>query len=499
MKKKFDIVIIGSGLGGLLCGAILSQKGYSVCILEKHYQIGGNLQTFKRKGKEFDTGMHYFGCMEKGQVLHKIFSYLGIADQMQLKRMDMDGFDHMRIGDKEFKYAQGFDAFQRTLENDFPDDTKAIQTYVRKLKAIWDANNLLNLKEVSTDDLSRFDIYSEKIWDFVEGLTDNKELKAVLTANNGLYAGNPDKTPLYVHAVINNFFIRSAWRLDGGGSNFAKLLKDRIESNGGQVITRKEVTGFEYEGKKITTILTKDGDRFTGERIISNIHPAETVDLVEDGKLRRAFKERIKSLENSIAPFTLYIIFKPESFRYFNHNIYYHDTMDVWGTKACDNNSKPSGGMMYTTEDKEHPGYAETMTAITYMKYDEVREWENTQIGKRGDTYENFKKGKAEQFINMLSKTFPDIRQHIDSYFTSSPLTYRDYTGTVEGSMYGIVKDANDPLKTFVSNSTRIPNLYLTGQNIIIHGMLGTTMSALLTCAYFTNINELIKEIREVY
>ena len=77
---KYDVVIIGSGLGGLVCGYILSKFGYKVCILEQHTQIGGCLQTFRRSGVTFDTGMHYIGSLDPGQVLHTYFSYLGLLD-----------------------------------------------------------------------------------------------------------------------------------------------------------------------------------------------------------------------------------------------------------------------------------------------------------------------------------------------------------------------------------------------------------------------------------
>ena len=81
-KEKFEVVIIGSGLGGLLCGYILSKNGYKVAILEKNPQIGGCLQTFKRKGVKFDTGMHYVGSLEEGQMLNKFWKYLNLFDHI---------------------------------------------------------------------------------------------------------------------------------------------------------------------------------------------------------------------------------------------------------------------------------------------------------------------------------------------------------------------------------------------------------------------------------
>ena len=76
MKKS--VVIIGGGLGGLFTGAILAKEGLQVTVLEKNSTAGGGLQTFKRFGCEFDTGMHVVCGMQKGGNIRKICKYLGI-------------------------------------------------------------------------------------------------------------------------------------------------------------------------------------------------------------------------------------------------------------------------------------------------------------------------------------------------------------------------------------------------------------------------------------
>ena len=82
MKKK--VVIIGGGLGGLFTGAILSKEGLHVTVLEKNTTIGGGLQSFKRFGETFDTGMHVIGGMQAGGNIRKICNYLGILDQVMM-------------------------------------------------------------------------------------------------------------------------------------------------------------------------------------------------------------------------------------------------------------------------------------------------------------------------------------------------------------------------------------------------------------------------------
>lgn len=79
-SKKYDVVIVGSGLGGLVSAIILAKEGKKVCVLEKNQQFGGNLQTFARDKQIFDTGIHYIGALDKGQNLYKYFSYIGIME-----------------------------------------------------------------------------------------------------------------------------------------------------------------------------------------------------------------------------------------------------------------------------------------------------------------------------------------------------------------------------------------------------------------------------------
>ena len=92
MEEAKSIVIIGSGMGGLVCGAILAQEGYKVTVLEMNKQIGGNLQTYVRDRHIFDSGVHYVGGLEKGQNLYKIFKFLGIMDKMKLEKLDEAAF-----------------------------------------------------------------------------------------------------------------------------------------------------------------------------------------------------------------------------------------------------------------------------------------------------------------------------------------------------------------------------------------------------------------------
>ncbi|HNR86106.1 MAG TPA: all-trans-retinol 13,14-reductase, partial [Taishania sp.] len=85
----------------------------------------------------------------------------------------------------------------------------------------------------------------------------------------------------------------------------------------------------------------------------------------------------------------------------------------------------------------------------------------------------------------------------IEEVHSSTPLTFRDYLGNLEGEMYGIEKDFNNPIKTIINPKTKIDNLYLTGQNIVFHGILGATIGAFVTSFNFVDANKIINSIKE--
>jgi all-trans-retinol 13,14-reductase len=141
--------------------------------------------------------------------------------------------------------------------------------------------------------------------------------------------------------------------------------------------------------------------------------------------------------------------------------------------------------------------YTDAIIVNTIMRWEEVAPWTNTTVENRGDDYKAFKQRKAELVMKDLEKDFPGINQAVKFIYTSSPLTYRDYTGTWEGSVYGIQKDYNSPLKTLVLPRTNLKNLLLTGQNVNVHGVVGVTIGSFLTCSELLGKKYLMKKMYE--
>ncbi len=497
MTKKFDIIIIGSGIGGLETAYILSRKGYKVCLLEKNKQLGGTLQGFDFQGCRFETGMHYLGSLDEGQSLHKIFKYLNILDKLPLRRMDEKAFDVFNIEGVEYNYAMGYEPFEHQLCQYFPEEKSAIKTYIKSIQAVVESNDVYQLKQPVQSSIFNNKYIGLSADKHIKSITHNHKLRQLLSAQNFIYGGEQESAPFYVHALINNYFIQSAYRVDGGSHQIASLLVQNIRDNGGSIHTQKRVLSFiEKDGKLIGT-KTADGDEFYGDTFISNVHPSQTFDLLDKNLLRKSYYNRIKSIKNTISSFSLHLKMAEGSFPFRNHNYQYFKGNGVWKASTYNEAKWPDFYFLTTPPGMNNRDHATSVSVLTYMKYDEVAHWGDHAVSNRHQEYKEWKEKKANQLIDLICEKFPEVRSNILAYDASSPLTLSDYIGSGDGSMYGSLRDFRDPMRSYVQPKTKIPNLFFTGQNINLHGMLGVSLSTLLTCGEFVGLNQLIKEINE--
>ncbi len=490
-ERKYDVIIAGSGLGGLLCGYILAKEGLHVCILEKNSKAGGCLQTFKCKGVVFDTGVHYFGGMDPGQTLYRYWNYFGLMESLELERLNSDGFDIISINGHDYPMAMGFDHFVERLLPHFPYEKENLEKYSRLLKEISATFPLYNL-DLPKD--HKEDHYrSQSAFDFFSAFSVSGKLGSVLAGNNLLYAGNRECTPLHLPALINHSFISSAWRIVGGSDQITEKLMEGILSNGGEIHLDEEVTEINLHDHEFE-VMTRPGRCFSSKKFISGIHPARTLKMMEPTLFRKTFFRRITNLKNTVSSFAIYIVLKDRSFPYLDHNYYYHATDDVWNGSRVE--GWPSGYMLHTPAPVSAEGYGRSMIILAAMPFEKVKKWEHTQHGNRSREYLEFKDHCTESLLELAEQRFHGLRSAIQHMEASTPLTWRDYTGMPEGSMYGIERDFRDPLVTTLSSATKIPGFYFTGQNINLHGVIGVTIGAVLTCGEILGLEYLLDKVR---
>ena len=490
---KYDVIIVGAGLGGLECGYILSRHGRKVCVLERTSQIGGCLQTFRRMGCTFDTGFHYVGALDEGQNLNRLFKYFGLMD-LPWKRMDADGFDEVVIGGERFMFVNGREAFVDSMARRFPDQRRNLDEYMTLLKGLGD--NLFNsFLPRRSEDFYGMSMFANSAYDYMSRTITDPLLLDVLSGTSLKMELHAEKLPLYVFGQINNSFIESAYRLRGGGMQIAAALRRGIESNGGVVMTGAEVTGAVETDGRLTAVRINGGEeQIEADSFISNAHPAATMAWLDGCKsIRNIYRKRICALPNTFGMFTVNIKLKPNTIKYLNRNIYAYRHADLWHQSHASTDSL----LISFPPPAADSDYADTVDLLTPMAWDDVAEWFGTKIAHRGGGYEDLKERKAAECLEMAEEHVPGLRAAVDRYFTSTPLTYHDYTLTQNGSSYGIQKDCNNLMYTMLTPKTPVSNLYLTGQNLNLHGILGVSMTSFFTCSELIGMDALLKDFND--
>ncbi|MGN1233982.1 MAG: phytoene desaturase family protein [Candidatus Cryptobacteroides sp.] len=491
------VAIIGSGLGGLECACILARKGFKVIVLEKENVPGGALQTFSRRDNAgrthtFDTGFHYVGSLGEGEPLNRLFSYFGLMD-LPWEPLDEDFSAEVVRNGRHFALPSGYEAYGEYLSGAFPQCREGIRKYVEMLKDVGD--NIFNAFRPESGMNPLFGISAA---DYLRETLRDQEL---VTLVSGASAFNMDLRPeslsLYVFAQINSSFIRSSWRLGRiggqmeGGAAVAGTLISSLEREGGELVTGAEVTAIRTDGigRAISLDVRKGNDNFElpVDYVISDLHPALTVGMVDECKaLRRIYRSRMTGLGNTRGMFTVNVALKPGTIPYLNRNVFASvPGCDPW---------RPSGRggdivMVHFNAGDVSEGYACSLDILTPM------DWGEVALISRGEAYRDMKRQCAERCIELASRVLPGLEDAVDKYWTGTPLTWRDYTGTVNGAAFGAFKDCRNPLATVLSPRTPLENLFLTGQSLNLHGILGVSMTSVLTCSAMPGLGDLSSEI----
>lgn len=465
---KYDVIVIGSGLGGLVCARQLAKQGRSVLVLERQAQLGGCLQSYRRGDFEFDTGLHYVGGLAEGQPLHEAFEQLGLM-RLPWVRLDADGFDRITIGRQTFPMCEGFDRFASTLGEYFPQEKSALRQYVGMLRQLPPMEEAVEVNA----------------YDWLSSLFRDPLLVNVLSATAMKMELRRESLPLFNFAHSMSSYIQSSWRLKGGGNKIVESLVNDIRSFGGEVVCRAEVKELVEKDGSIVAAKCPNGKTYEGSVFISDVHPQLTFGWLKDSNMvKNIFRRRIQALENTFGIFTASLVLKPNTLPYFNHNKYVFRKANVW---TFHENLGSVDGVMVSCRVPKDDDYARQIDLLTPMPWVLCKHWEHTVIGRRGEIYELQKERLADDCIRLAERVIPGLRDMVEKRYTSTPLTWRDYTLSPCGSAFGVRKDCRQPLLTMLSPKTPVPNLFLTGQSLVLHGLEGVTMTAFKTLETIKN------------
>lgn len=237
-------------------------------------------------------------------------------------------------------------------------------------------------------------------------------------------------------------------RFVGDTHYIIRRLKTIIESNGGKILTKKKVDYIEVDSGLVKSVHVGD-EIYVADAYVVSVHPKHILDMVSEPVFRKGTQNRILQTEETHGMFGVCVVFKERSFPFLKA-IHFVMPDDIY---------------IYTHAFEQNQQWAKTMEIACAMDFKEVEQWKE----HRDEDYYRWKESKAEGLLCKVEQVWPNFRECIDSYFTASPLTYRDELGNPEGSMYGL----SDALMT---NRTKCENMFLTGQNCYHHG-LGNLMA----------------------
>ena len=219
------------------------------------------------------------------------------------------------------------------------------------------------------------------------------------------------------------------------------------------------------------------------------------LELLDTKLIRPAFRSRISAIPQTAAGFAVYVKFRVNTVPYMNTNYYGYAGESPWNCEHYTSADWPKGFLYMHMCHQDKAIWAESGVILSYMNMEDVSKWAGTAIGRRGEDYEEFKRVHAECLLAEVEKHHPGFLAGVESYYTSTPLTYQDYTGTEGGSMYGVAKDINLGAAGRVPYRTKVPNLLLAGQNVNSHGMLGVVVGTIVTCSELVPSEQIYRQI----
>ena len=516
LEEKYDTIIIGSGMGSLTSAAILAKEGNKVLVLERHYTAGGFTHIFKRKGFEWDVGIHYIGEVQKDtSVIKKLFDY--ISDS-QINWEDMgDVYDKIVIGDKEYNFVKGVQNFKDKMLEYFPDEKKAIYNYVNLVFAAIKTSQKFYMDKALHPLISKFFgskmrkpfyKFSDKTtYEVLSSLTKNEELIKVLCGQYGDYGLPPKESSFVMHAAVARHYFTGGSFPIGGSSVIANSIDKVIEKAGGTILISAEVKEIIIKKNKAVGVKMKDGKAFFAKKIISGTGIMTTYNKLIPAKIEEKFefKNQLQKVKRSVSHACLYIGLdgSPEELNLPKTNYWiYPDKIDH--TTAVNNYLKDLDAdfpVVYisfpSAKDPDwsnrYPGKS-TIDIITLLPYDGFENWDGTRWMKRGEAYDQLKEKIAKRLLDVLYKHIPQAKGKIEHYELSTPLTTKHFINYDKGEIYGLDHTPKRFRQRFLKPRTRIKNLYLTGQDVVTAGVAAALFSGVITTSAITRKN-IIKKV----
>jgi len=454
---KYDVIIIGGGLGGLTAGAKLAREGKKVLLLEQHDRPGGYATTFKRGDFTLEVGLHEMDGPSPGDMKTRIFKDLGVSDQVEF--IKVPEFYRFVNGRVDITVPHDPVLAAERLSALFPQETEGITAFFNQL-----------LKPVKRS--AGVEYQDRSVGDFLDSIIHNEDLKLILLGNLGYFHDDPYSLSLAYYSVAQgSYFAGGGSFIKGGSQKLSDYLAGYIRDHGGEVMLNHLVTGINTDGGRVTGVSyqrrkTKDLRLKTGEErlktdwadevIVNAAMPAVAELLPEE--FGSELNNQLVHQETGASLLTIYFGFnKPlKELGYHTYSTFIFDKTIQSQKDILKNNSDDFAfrSFAFTNYSQVDSTLAPTGKGVgTICCIDYLEDWENLDR----KAYLAKKKMVISVFIERLEKLIPGVREIIEYCEVGTPATLKRYTLNPGGAVYGF---AQTPAKEAIDFSKLPDNLH---------------------------------------
>jgi phytoene dehydrogenase-like protein len=492
---NYDAIIIGAGMGGLVCGNLLAYKGYKVLIVEKNHDPGGYCTHFTRKGYTFDAAVHFFNGCEPGGMVFEILKKFNAEDCVEFIKLDEIFHWVNPKYQTDFHAPTSLQEYVDRLADLFPNDAENIRKFYKKYTKVakfmlaWiKAEGLTKKIFLVLGNLLTFVLFlrcfKKTVADIIAPYvkSSNTALYEIMTALSVFFSLAPEKLSALTFLVGTLcLFIEGAYYPRGGTGNFSRALADIFVKRGGTLMLQTEATRVIFSDKKVTGIVVKDKrgqkKKLSTRVLVSNSDVTTLVtDLCPTSTFPASYLQKINSRNPATSAVMVYVGLNLDLKKY-NITEYEYWAASWGGDNSPElieyaintaDYSKLYGGPLSITSNIDPtccPPGKSVFTTIYYAISEPFKKVLD-EGERRGDQYKALKAKIAEQFISQISHalSIPDLAEHIEVIEVATPITMKRYTQCRDGSCVGWEVTPEQMMAGQVSQKTPVPNLFLCGQ-----------------------------------
>ncbi len=493
MSEKYDVVIVGAGLGGLSCGAYLSHNGLRTLIVDKNPFLGGYCSVFKRGEFTFHAGPEgIIGLGEEGFLTHRLRE---LRVEKDIEFIRIDPLDRTYFCGMEIVASTNMEEYVKSLQKHFPKEKNSIQEYFAMMTKIAEEVTRPKFKPPKgLLDTIKFALqypatakYGRKTFkSILDKLFQDQRLKFLM----GFYPRNwlgvpPAKLMAPWAAVIAaSAYTEGLFYPKGGMQELSGVIADRFKKNGGKLELTRPVSKILIEEDCAVGIQLEDGETLGGKYVVSNADVKQTfLKLVGEQHLRNGFAKYIRQLKQSVSGFVVYLGVDADLRRYdYQINYLGEDESADWDEyhSILDSGQLNLEGLgMRIPSNLERscaPAGKSSVILISLAPYNYKNNWNTGPEGARTKQYQSLKKQVADKMVRKAQKLIPELSQNIIVKDAATPLTFQKFNWTTEGAWYGPRID-----QTMPEHITPVKHLYLAGANTRGPGVPSAIMSGVDT------------------